>query len=247
MSTGRSRYSKMRSNRAREVSRSAPVESRLWIGNSSRVWRVVNATTVPIVIVEWPPPVIHPWPAIQYTSAGWMANTIWIVDITHRPAMRERTSMSAIWRDSSVNRVARSRPRPIVLPSMIPDTDSDSDTRAERSASRRWRSVVIRRRTAPTRRVRYTNGGTKKSDAAARRQSRMTRATIVAMTVVAFWATDVAVVVTTLSMPPMSLAMRDCTSPVRVRVKKASDILWRWRYTAARRSCMTRWPMTLEM
>ena len=27
----------------------------------------------------------------------------------------------------------------------------------------------------------------------------------------------------------MSLAMRDCTSPVRVRVKKASDIRWRWR------------------
>ena len=49
------------------------------------------------------------------------------------------------------------------------------------------------------------------------------------MTVVAFEATDVAVVVTTLSMPPMSLAMRDWTSPVRVRVKKASDMRCRWR------------------
>ena len=61
--------------------------------------------------------------------------------------------MSAMSRDSSVKRSARSRPRPIVLPSMIPDTDSDSDTSADRSASRLWRSVVIRRRTCPTRRV----------------------------------------------------------------------------------------------
>ena len=33
----------------------------------------------------------------------------------------------------------------------------------------------------------------------------------------------VAVVVTTVSMPPMSFAIRLCTSPVRVRVKKASE------------------------
>jgi hypothetical protein len=38
---------------------------------------------------------------------------------------------------------------------------------------------------------------------------------------------DVAVLVTTLSMPPMSFAMRDCTSPVCVRVKNASDMRWR--------------------
>ena len=54
-------------------------------------------------------------------------------------------------------------------------------------------------------------------------------ATIEAITVVTFEAIDVAVVVTTLSSPPMSLAIRDWTSPVRVRVKKASDIFWRWR------------------
>jgi hypothetical protein len=42
--------------------------------------------------------------------------------------------------------------------------------------------------------------------------------------VVTFDMIDVAVLVTTLSMPPMSLAMRDCTSPVCVRVKNASDI-----------------------
>src|SRR5580765_1600732 len=40
--------------------------------------------------------------------------------------------------------------------------------------------------------------------------------------------------------------MRDCTSPVRVRVKKASDSRWRCRKTAARRSCITRWPVWFE-
>ena len=111
---------------------------------------------------------------------------------------------------------------------MIPETESDSDTSAERSASRRWRSVVILRRTWPTRRVSHTNGGTNTSENAASRQSRRTMATIAAITVVAFWAIEVAVVVTTLSIPPMSLAIRDCTSPVRVRVKNASDIRCRW-------------------
>ena len=52
---------------------------------------------------------------------------------------------------------------------------------------------------------------------------------IVAITVVTFESTDVAVDVTTFSIPPMSLAMRLCTSPVRVRVKKASDSRCRWR------------------
>ena len=48
-----------------------------------------------------------------------------------------------------------------------------------------------------------------------------------ASTVVTLETTEVAVEVTTSSTPPMSLAMRDCTSPVRVRVKNASD--WRCR------------------
>jgi hypothetical protein len=34
---------------------------------------------------------------------------------------------------------------------------------------------------------------------------------------------DVAVLVTTFCTPPMSFEMRDCTSPVRVRVKKARE------------------------
>ncbi len=49
-------------------------------------------------------------------------------------------------------------------------------------------------------------------------------ATIVAITVVVFWAIVVAVLVRMSSRPPMSLAIRDWTSPVRVRVKNASDI-----------------------
>ena len=61
------------------------------------------------------------------------------------------------------------------------------------------------------------------------RQSRATIATTVAITVVRLETSEVAVEVTVACMPPMSLAMRDCTSPVRVRVKKASDMRCRWR------------------
>ena len=64
-------------------------------------------------------------------SAGWTANVNWIVAIIQRPAIRERTSRSAMSLDSPVKRPARSAPRPIVLPSMIPETDSDSATSAD--------------------------------------------------------------------------------------------------------------------
>ena len=57
-------------------------------------------------------------------------------------------------------------------------------------------------------------------------------ATAVATAVVRLAAMEVAVEVTTDSMPPMSLVMRDWTSPVRVRVKNAID-------------CRCRWPKTL--
>ena len=69
---------------------------------------------------------------------------------------------------------------------------------------------------------------------------------IVATTVVTLDVMLVAVFVTTFWTPPMSLLMRDCTSPVRVRVKKASERRCRWRKTAARRSCMTRCPTWFE-
>ena len=70
--------------------------------------------------------------------------------------------------------------------------------------------------------------------------------TIVASTVVTFETIEVAVLVTTLCTPPMSFEMRDWISPVRVRVKNASDRRCRWRKTAARRSCITRWPTWFE-
>src|SRR5262245_2140640 len=70
--------------------------------------------------------------------------------------------------------------------------------------------------------------------------------TIVAITVVALWTIEVAVFVTTFWTPPMSFEIRDCTSPVRVRVKNASESRCRCLKTAVRRSCMTRWPTWFE-
>ena len=67
-------------------------------------------------------------------------------------------------------------------------------------------------------------------------------ATAVAIAVVRLAAIEVAVEVTTACMPPMSLVIRDCTSPVRVRVKKATDCRCRWAKTLVRRPCMTCWP-----
>ncbi len=161
--------------------------------------------------------------------AGCTAKMNWIVPIIQRPVMRLRTSVSAIARDSPVKRSARSSPRPIVLPSRMPDTDSDSETSADRSASCFCWVSVIERRSLPIRRVPHTDGGTNTSENSASRKSSRHIATSAAITVVALEAIVVAVVVTTASRPPMSLAIRDCTSPVRVRVKNASDIFCRWR------------------
>ena len=54
-------------------------------------------------------------------------------------------------------------------------------------------------------------------------------ATTLASTVVTFETIEVAVEVTTVCTPPMSFAMRDWISPVRVFVKNASERRWRWR------------------
>ena len=68
------------------------------IGISSRVCRVVNATSVPIVTTR---PAAIASPANQYTSAGITAKLICTVAIRQRPAMRERTSRSARSPDSA--------------------------------------------------------------------------------------------------------------------------------------------------
>ena len=152
-----------------------------------------------------------------------IAKVIWIDAIIQRPVIRLRTSRSARRLDSPENLSARSSVRPIVFPSKIPDTESDSWTIDETSASDACRSAVTFLRCAPTRFVSQTNNGRSASAKTASRQSRRNIATTVAMTVVTFESTDVAVEVTTVSIPPMSFAIRLWTSPVLVRVKKASD------------------------
>ena len=81
----------------------------------------------------------------------------------------------------------------------------------------------------PTRRAISTKNGVSASEKTASRQSSRNIATTVATTVVTFETIEVAVVVTTVCTPPMSLAMRDWISPVRVRVKNASESRCRWR------------------
>ena len=174
------------------------------------------------------------------------ANVVWIDAIIQRPAMRCRISSSESSCDSDSNRSASSCVRPIVLPSRIPDTDSDSWTRLEMSASVSCAEVAILRRSAPTRRVSRTKTGISANANSESCQLSAIMPIIVAITVVTFETIDVAVLVTTFWTPPMSFEMRDCTSPVRVRVKKASESRCRWRKTAVRRSCMTRWPTWFE-
>ena len=157
------------------------------------------------------------------------ANEVWIEAIVQRPAMRERTSSSASPADSPSKRSASSAERPIDLPSRMPDTLSDSCTSEEMSAIAPCLTVVMALRLAPTRRESATKKGRTASENSASRQSSRNIATTLASTVVTLETIEVAVVVTTVCTPPMSLAMRDWISPVRVRVKKASESRWRWR------------------
>ena len=87
----------------------------------------------------------------------------------------------------------------------------------------------MRRRSSPTRRVSQTKNGRSPSAATASRQSSRNIATAAASTVVTFETIEVAVLVTTFWTPPMSFAIRDWISPVRVLVKKASESRWRCR------------------
>ena len=106
---------------------------------------------------------------------------------------------------------------------MIPETESDSCTRLEMSASVSCVVFAILRRSLPTRRVSRTKTGISANANSASCQLSRSMPTIVAATVVTLETIDVAVFVTTLCTPPMSFEMRDCTSPVRVRVKNASE------------------------
>ncbi len=196
---------------------STPTLSSDCMGKKRRVWSVVNATTVPIETA------LGESPANRYTSAGMTAKEVWIEAIIQRPAIRDFTSRSASRADSPSKRSASSPPWPVVLPSRIPDTLSDSCTSEEMSAIAPCLTVVIFLRCAPTRRARSTKKGSSPSENSASRQSSRNIATTLARTVVTLETIEVAVVVTTVCTPPMSLAIRDWISPVRVFVKNASE------------------------
>lgn len=154
------------------------------------------------------------------------AMTMPMMDIRQRPAMEERTSRSTRRSDSSAKDLVSESERPMVRPSRMPLTERDSVTVAAMAAICFWRRVVIRLRSRPTRRLIQTKTGSRSSETRVSRQSRASMATTVATTEVRLETREVAVEVTVACMPPMSLAMRDWTSPVRVRVKKASGICW---------------------
>ena len=108
----------------------------------------------------------------------------------------------------------------------MPLTDSDSCTSEEMSAIAPWRVAAIARRRLPTRRATPTKNGRTASEKTASRQSSRNIATTVASTVVTLEAIDVAVVVTTVCTPPMSLAMRDWISPgARAREERERQAL----------------------
>ena len=142
-----------------------------------------------------------------------------------------------------MNRRTSVGPAPIDFASWMPLIDSPSSMVTLRSASSRCWAEVISRRIRATRRLSQIAGGITTSEMSASRQERTAIATAVATVVVRFEAIDVAVEVTTFCMPPMSLVIRDCTSPVRVRVKNAIDCRCRCANTSVRRPCITRWPI----
>lgn len=141
-----------------------------------------------------------------------------------RPASAASRSSAAISFDSAAKRWRMSRSLPIVFASSTPVTERDSSTSVVSRAIRQVRPRASARRLVPSRSVNSRNSGTTTSESRASCQSITTSATAMATVVVPFCTTDPAVVVITLSTPPMSLNTRDSTSPVFVRVKKPSDI-----------------------
>ena len=79
-------------------------------------------------------------------------------------------------------------------------------------------------RARPIRYVMTTNSGTTIRESTVSCHERIAIATVVETTMTTFATIDEAVSVTTLWMPPTSFAIRDWISPVRVPVKKRSDI-----------------------
>ena len=124
--------------------------------------------------------------------------------IRQRPASWERSSRSINRAEEPANRWIRAEPVPIVLASWMPLTESPSSIVTLRSASSLCCRVVMARRILATLRVRKMAGGMTTSEMSDSRQDRTAMATEVATTVVRLDAMEVAVEVTTDSIPPMS-------------------------------------------
>ncbi len=175
------------------------------------------------------------------------ANTTVVAAIRQRPASCARSSRSTSRDDDAVKRSTSAGPVPVVRDSSTPPIERASSTVTLRSASSRCWAAVIARRMRATRRVSQIDGGSTSRDTSVSCQLSASIATNVATAVVRFEATEVAVEVTTDCMPPMSLVIRDCTSPVRVRVKKATDWRCRCANTSVRSRCMTCCPTVVEI
>ncbi len=213
-------------------------------GKNSRLWSVVNATMSPIVGAVgsfW----IVSQPASQYTNAGVMLKIVPMSMKNQRPTIAWRIWRAASLAFSERNLFSELACCPNVFDNSIPLTLRVSSVSADISASDFCVSVDTSRRTFPTRNVRYMKNGSRPSDRTVSRQSINHIAMIVLIAIARLDVTELAVSVTTAWTPPTSFARRLWISPVRVSVKNRSGIDWRCAYSAPRRSCMTRWPMTL--
>jgi len=216
MSRGRSSTRRSGEQRTPRLRRPVPTRQQLRDRNSSRV--LLGGEGDDRSAIEAAEPGCPKlWPATQSRTdrRPGIEKAMLMVDISQRPAIRECTSRPASWSDSPSKRSARSAPRPIVLPSIIPDTEQRlPHERGECRPGAPCRRAVIARRSRPTRRISQTNSGTSANENQRqlpaqqrhhdrRRDHRRQR----------FWAIDVAVLVATLSMRRCSLAIRDCTRP----------------------------------
>ena len=155
-----------------------------------------------------------------------------------------------IWRPvsrsfSPWNRSISWRWRPNAFDSRMPDTESVSSVMDVRSASDCCVTVATFCLAFPTLYVSHMKNGTMKRDRTVSCHDRRSMAITVLVMTTTFDRMDEAVSVTTVCTPPTSFASRDWISPVRVAVKNRSGMNWRWRYSAFRKSCMTRSPTRL--
>ncbi len=235
ISSGMSRYSKMRSNSAMDEW-ICTVTISIWpIGKKSRLCNVVKAAMVPAWIVVCP----MPWwlmtrPATRYTIAGVMEKNVPISAKKYRPTICCLISSSASRWFSVRKRLISKRCRPNTLASRMPETESVSCVIALISAIDSWVTAATARRCFPTRAVKKTNTGVIASDRTVSCHDRINIAISVLMMITTFDRMLDAVSVTTLWTPPTSFWSRDWISPVRVLVKNRSGMCWRCSYRELR-------------